>query len=357
MKKFKSYLIISLGLGLLLSVKLLFFPAEKKGANARKDAKKGGNPISVFVVGNKSLDDKLIANGTLVAQENADLRVQASGIITHLYLPEGKVVDEGTLLLKVNDADLKAQFEKIKVQIKLAKEIEDRQAKLFKSQGISAQEYDITRSNLSSLKADSAYVMAQIAKTEIRAPFTGVLGIKNVSIGSYITPATVVTHIQQTHPIKVEFSVPEKYARLFNVGDALSFKTEGQDKSYTAKVTVKESIVDLNSRSVRYHATTGNTQGALLPGAFAKVELALKDKPNALFVPTDAIIPVLKGKKVYIVKNGIALEKIVETGLRTEDHIQILSGLSVGDSVVLDGNTQLKTGHAVKVPLGKKKQV
>lgn len=355
MKKIQPYLIAAVSISLLIYSKFLFFPVEKaKAASPDKTIKKQ-IPVTVFVVSDKRLKDKIYASGTIVANEQAELKAEASGNIIYINLPEGKKVAAGTLLLKVNDADLKAQADKLNVQLQLARRDLFRQQRLLQSNGVSKQEFDVSESSVYALKADSAYQAAQIAKTEVRAPFNGVIGIRNVSVGSYLTPAITVARIHQIDPVKIDFSLPEKYSSLFNTGDVIHFKTEGSAINYSAKITVKDPLVDVNSRSIHYRAVAANSDKKLSPGAFIRIELLLKHNTDALFVTTAAIIPVLNGKKVYVVKNGLAEERFVETGLRTEEHVQILSGLSIGDSVVVNGNFQLKEGSAVKVS-GTKKQ-
>jgi len=284
-----------------------------------------------------------------LATEEAELKTEASGRVVFLQLPEGKAVKAGTLLLKVNDADLQAQLNKTKIQLKLAFDTERRVHRLLQIEGTSKQEHDNAIAALHSLKADSAYIQAQIAKTEIHAPFDGVIGIRNVSVGSYVTPLLAVAKIHQINPIKIDFSLPEKYTSLLTVGDQIRFKTESSPQSFSAKITVKDPEVDLTTRSVRYRAFCQNPKEVLIPGSYARVEIPLKKSGEYLFVPTEAVVPFLKGKKVFVVKNGQAEEKIVETGLRTEEHIQVLSGLETGDSVVVNGNFQLKKGAAVRV--------
>ncbi len=226
---------------------------------------------------------------------------------------------------------------------------------MLQIEGTSHQEYDNSLANLQSARADSAFCQTQIAKTQVRAPFAGVIGIRTVSPGSYITPAVTVARIQQINPIKIDFTLPEKYSTLLKAGDPITFKCEGIASTFHGKVLVKDPQVDLASRSIRFRAVSTNPQGVLLPGAFARVEISLKETGKSLFVPTEAIVPVLKGKKLFVVKNGVAEEKLVETGLRTEEFIQIVSdNLKQGDSVVVNGNFQLKQGSAVKIA-GKKK--
>lgn len=347
-------MIAAVSLSLLIYSKFLFFPAEKTKTGSSDKASKKLIPVSTFVVSDKSLKDKIYASGTIIANEQAELKAEASGNIIYIYLPEGKKVTAGTLLLKVNDADLKAQADKLNIQLQLAQRDLYRQQKLLLSHGVSQQEFDISESAVRALKADSAYQAAQIAKTEVRAPFTGIIGIRNVSLGSYLTPAITVARIHQIDPVKIDFSLPEKYSSLFSTNDIIHFKTEGSTVDYRAIITVKDPLVDVTSRSIHYRAQTPNTDNALSPGAFVRIELSLKHNTDALFVTTKAIIPVLNGKKVYVIKNGLAEERLVETGLRTEDHVQILSGLAVGDSVAVNGNFQLKEGSAVKVTGTKK---
>ena len=356
MKKIRPYIIVLVILVALIFIKAKFFTSEKtKNAGPGKDGKKPATPVKVFVVGDTKIEDKVYANGTVLANETAELQLETSGRITYLYLPEGKQVAEGTLLLKVNDAEIRAQLDKVVAKLKLYVGTEARQRQLLQSNGISKQEYELTLSDLQSLRADSQYYQTQIAKTELHAPFSGIIGVRNISKGSYITPSIIVTNIHQVNPVKIEFTLPEKYSEMFKVGDLISYKKEGSSEILTGKIEVKDPSVDLNSRSVRYRALSPNPKGLLSPGAFVKVELLVRDNANTLFVPTEAIVPIVKGKKVYVVKNNIAEEKIIETGIRTEDNIQILSGLQIGDSVVINGNFQLKNGSPVKIAKGNKK--
>jgi len=346
----KSYLIIGGVIISLVAVKLLFFaPAKPKEFGKGKDGKKPTTPVTVFVVGDKALEDKIYANGTVLANEEAELKLEASGRIVRLNLPEGKSVSKGTLLVKLNDADIRAQLEKVVAQLKLTTENESRQRSLLQKEGISKQEYDVALSSLLALKADSHYLRTQIAKTELYAPFNGVIGVRNISEGSYITPATILAVIHQIDPVKIEFSLPEKYSNLINEGDQITYQKEGLDKVLTGKIAVKDPSIDLTNRSIRYRAISSNSKRLLFPGAFVRVELLLNKKSNTLFVPTEAIVPVAKGKKVFIVKNGLAEGKIIESGIRTEDFVQVVSGLNAGDSVVVNGNFQVKDGGAVKV--------
>ena len=350
MKAFKTFTIVLIAIGLLIGLKFLFFPIEQnKTTGPLPDAKTPPTPVTVCIAGSSALEDKLLATGTIIANEEAELKPEMNGRIVYLFLPEGQLVNQGKLLVKINDTDLKAQFERIKSQLRFAHTTEARLKRLLQMEGASQQEYDQAFSTLHTLKADSAYYLAQIAKTEIRAPFSGFIGIRNVSPGSYVTTTTTLANIQQINPVKIDFSIPEKYASLLNKGEFISFRSETVHDLLKAQIVVKDPKINANNRTVRFRAMCPNPKGNLLPGAFVHIELLLADKKESIYIPTEAIIPTLKGKKVFVVKNGLAEERIVSDGLRTTDKIQINLGLEQGDSVVVTGNMQLKTGAPVRV--------
>ncbi|MDB5258003.1 MAG: yegM [Chitinophagaceae bacterium] len=346
----KRYIIAGIILLFLIVIKLQFFSSAKgKDARADKKKEKPPVPVSVFVVGHENIQNHLFCNGKVLSNEQAELRTEASGKINYINLQEGKFVKAGTLLLRLNAAEQQTQLEKVDAQLLFATAVEFRRRQLLSTQSISKEEYESTRRELHALKADSAFIQSQIAKKLIYAPFDGVIGIRNVSIGSYITPDVIVANIHQVDPIKIEFSLPERYAPLFKIGDAITFQTEGSGNTYKGTINVLDPVVDQASGNVRYRAWTRNSKGDLLPGSFARVELSLEEQPGTVFLPTEAIVPVAKGKKVFTIKDGVAKEVIVTTGVRTENYLQVLSGIQPGDSVVIKGNFQLKDKAAVKI--------
>jgi len=356
MRRFKIYFIIVGILSALIFIKINFFPSAKgRSDKARKTSENPSIPVSVFVVGNESIDPKIYASGTVLANEATELKAEASGRVIYLNLPEGQFVKSGTLLLKVNDAEYQAQLAKLRAQIKLAAANEERQRQLLEINGISRQEYDNALATLLTLQADSAFVQTQIAKTEIRAPFNGLIGIHSLGPGAYITPSVTVASIFQTDPVKIEFYLPEKYSSIIRTGDLITFRAEGLKEVFTARIIVKDPAIDVDSRSVRYHAICPNKEGKLLPGTFVNVELTYNENAKTLFVPTEAIVPVSNNKIVYVVENGVAREKVVKTGIRTEDYLQIISGISAGDSVVINGNFRLRNEDRVKVEKSKER--
>ena len=269
--------------------------------------------------------------------------------ITQLYFQEGSRVAKGALLVKLFDGDLVAQRKKLQFQKELADKNEQRLRQLLAVSGISQQEYDIATSQINTLSAEIEITDIQIQKTSIRAPFSGIIGTKNVSTGAYLTPANVIATLHQLNPIKLDFTVPEKYRTSIGNGDRLTFNVESHKEPFSAKVQLIDPQVDAETRMVRVRALAENAGGKLFPGTFAKVNLPLKETANALLVPTQAIIPEARLKKVVVVKNGKATFQTVETGVRESSMIQILSGVAVGDTVVVSGLMQLRPDAAVQV--------
>jgi len=357
MKTIRSIIYITILLAALLLLKYFFFPSGQtemqgppsKGSDKGQKPTMPPAPVSVYVVKAQTLDNTLFASGTILANESVDLKPEISGKVTAIYINEGQPVSKGQLLLKLNDADLQAQLKKVNAELKLSEEKLNRYAQLLKIQGVSREEFDMATNQFQALKADAEVLKVQIARCSITAPFNGVLGLRQISEGSFITPQQVVTSIQQLNPIKIDFSIPERYASLIKNGSLINFKIEGYPENFQGTVFAFEPGIDVSSRSLKIRARANNPNNKLRPGAFAKIELVLDKNTNALMVPTQAIVPILKGQQVFICKNNIAEAIPVETGLRNETKVQIINGLQDGDSVIITGLMGLKAGASLKI--------
>ncbi|MBC7863485.1 MAG: efflux RND transporter periplasmic adaptor subunit [Bacteroidia bacterium] len=350
MKKFKTVFIILVIVGILALIKifLLAKPEEQKP----KDSKAGNNKpavVTVYVVKSETLENRLYASGTVLPNEEADLNTERGGKIIKINFTEGNSVSKGDLLVKINDAGLQAELKKLKSQEDLAKEKEARQKKLLDINGISKEEYESSVNVLYSIRADIEMMQAQIAETEIRAPFSGTIGLKNVSEGSYVTSAVKIATIQQLDPVKIDFSIPERYAALVLKGNTIRFSVEGNNETLEAKIIAVEPGIDVATRTIKARALCENKNRKILPGAFAKIEMVMKASENSIMIPSEAVIPVLKGHKVFISKNGLAEEVKIVAGLRTENRVQVMEGLSAGDSVITTGIMQIKKGSNLKI--------
>lgn len=320
--------------------------AGQEGASPQQSEPLG---VSAFVVEAAPLQDKIVTTGTVLADEEVELRPETSGRITQIAFEEGRPVREGALLVKINDSELQAQLRRAQRRLELAEERAFRQERLLEKGGISQEEYDATVSEVDVLRAEMELIEAQIDKTEIRAPFSGVIGLRYASEGSYVTPAMRIAALQRLNPAKIEFSVPEKYAGQVSLGDPIAFTVEGVDGSFRGEIYAFEPEIEAGTRTLAVRARSPNPEGRLLPGAFADIEVVLSEIPDALTVPAIAVIPEQGGKRVYLYQEGVAQPRSVQTGIRLADRIQITEGLAPTDTVILTGLQQLRPGLPVQV--------
>jgi membrane fusion protein, multidrug efflux system len=336
----------------------LIFSCGSKIKDTKTVRKNAGGPsvlaVEGFVVKPTVLNSSIEVAGTLLPFEETEIHPEVAGKVVMLSVREGAVVRKGTLLAKLFDGDLQAQLHKLSVQLQIANKTQERQEELLKIGGISQQDYDLSLLNVSTIKADMQILQADINKTRIRAPFDGKLGFKNISIGAYITPTTIITTIRQVKKLKLEFSVPEKYSTKAAVGNSVSFSTESSNKRYSAKIVATESGITQETRSLMVHAIVENVDKGVTAGGFAKVNFDMGDNNEAIMVPTQSIIPEARDKKVIKYHDGTATFITVVTGTRDSSKVEILKGLAVGDTIVTTGLLQIKPGSKIKISSLKK---
>ena len=260
-----------------------------------------------------------------------------------IYFTEGTNVSKGQVLLKVNDIELRAQLSQAQTRQSLASENERRAKLLLQKEAISQEEYDVARADYQSAKAQSQLIQAQIEKTSVRAPFSGKIGLRSISPGTYVTPTLLVAKLVNVNQLKITFSIPEKYASQVKKNAIITFKVTGaEQQTYSATIYAIEPEVEIATRTLKVRALADNKDGKLLPGTFANVQLPLDIIKDAVVIPTEAIIPVQDGKKVFVANKGMAKEIMVETATRTDASILVLSGLKAGDTVLTSGVMSLK---------------
>ena len=318
-----------------------------------KDQKGKDKPtaLSGMVVKYETFDNNLSLSGSIEANEQVEIRSEVSGIVEGIYFQEGSNVSKGQVLFKVNDIELRAQLRQTKTREGLAFENERRAKLLLQKEAISQEEYDVARADFKSAQAQSQLIQAQIAKTAVRAPFSGKIGLRSISPGTYITPMILVAKLVNIGKLKITFSIPEKYASQVKTNTMLTFKVAGSDIKYSAKVYAIDPEIAIATRTLQVRAIAENKDGKLLPGTFADVELPLDIIKDAIVIPTEAIIPIQSGKKVFVTVNGLAKELMIETATRTETSVLVLSGLKVGDTVITNGVMSLKNDDKVKVTI------
>jgi membrane fusion protein (multidrug efflux system) len=322
---------------------------EKKSQKTTESSKMGPLSVEALVVQPSSVSDVIEVAGNILPFELTEIRPEISGRIVSINFKEGSFVEKNTLLAKLFDQDLQAQLNKLKVQLQIAEKTEEREKELLKISGISQQDYDLSLLQVNNIKADIELIKVNIGKTEIKAPYSGRIGLRNISLGAYVTPTNLITSISQVDLKKISFSVPEKYSSEIKAGMKVDFNIEGNEYTYSATVLASETIIESQTRNLRILATVGDQKNNLVPGSFAKVKLTLGKNESAVNIPSQAVIPSARSKQVVIYKNGSPQFVDITTGIRTADNVQVKSGLSVGDTVITTGLLFIRKDSKLKL--------
>ena len=323
---------------------------EEKAQPAMQGAPKQ-NILNVngLVISHKALTEDIVMVGNLLPDEEVDLTFETSGKIVEINFNEGTRVKKGDLLAKVNDKPLQAQLSRYEAQVKLAQDRVFRQSALLEKDAVSQEAFEQARTELAMLNADIDIVKQNIALTELRAPFDGIIGLRNVSEGAYASPSVVVAKLTKISPLKIDMFVPERYADQVKAGTPLTFTVEGINEEFKAAVYAKESEVDSDTRMLSVRATYANPNGRLQPGRFISAKIRMQDIPNAIAIPTEAIVPEMGVDKVFVYRGGKAKATAVKTGLRTDALIHIVEGIEVGDTIITSGTLQLREDLPVQL--------
>jgi len=350
--KYIIYLLLAVVLGGMIFYRI---SENKQNTDGGKGKGPGGDKKPANVTGiilkPQVFSDNLSLSGSIDANEQVEIRSEVSGIVENINFQEGTIVAKGQQLFKINDLELRAQLSQAKTKQTLASENERRARLLLQKEAISQEEYDIASADFRSAKAQTQLIQAQIAKTSVKAPFSGKIGLRSISKGTYVTPTTVIANLVNTSQVKITFSIPEKYAAQMKVNTSISFTVAGTKEQFSAKIYAIEPGIEVATRTLKMRALAQNPDGKLIPGTFANVALPLEKINDALLVPTEALIPVQNGKKIFVSVNGKAKEIMVETGARTDKDVLVLSGLKPGDTVLTSGVMTLKEDAPVKVTL------
>lgn len=320
---------------------------ELSDANIAQAPKKQVLNVNGVLIKPKMLVDEYRTVGVVKPDEQVDLSFETSGKVVAINFEEGTFVKQGEVLAKVNDAHLQAQLARLQGQVKLAEDRVYRQSALLERDAVSKEAYEQVKTDLATLMADIEIVKANIALTELKAPFDGVIGLRQISVGTYASPSIVVAKLTKTTPLKIEFSVPERYSSEVKKGTNLEFNIVGVVEPFKAKVYAVESEVDPELHQFTARALYPNEDGSMLPGRYASISLKTKEIENALAIPAQAIVPEMGKDKVFLYKSGKAMPVEIITGVRTDGEVQVLRGLQVGDTIITSGTLQLRTGLEV----------
>ncbi|MFH1000993.1 MAG: efflux RND transporter periplasmic adaptor subunit [Bacteroidota bacterium] len=323
-------------------------PLLKK--NPKEPAKTKGNfrgerqtlNVSGYLIKPQALSEYVKPTGTLRPDEEVDLSFETSGKIVSINFTEGSRVKKGQLLAKINDKPLQAQLQKLLATKQLSEAKEFRQRSLLDKDAISRESYDQIVTELQTIQADINLIEARISETELRAPFDGTIGLRYLSEGAYATSSTKIAKLVKISPLKIEFSIPEKYAQEIKPGYPITFKVVGREDNFNASVYAVDPKIDIETRTIVLRAIYPNKNEELKSGRYASISLQMSYIDDAIAIPTEALIPEMDGERVFIYNSGKAVSVKVNTGLRTESQIQITGGLNFGDTLLTTGILQLR---------------
>jgi membrane fusion protein (multidrug efflux system) len=306
-------------------------------------------PVDVKIIQPRQIEHVIRITGTILANESVALKSEISGRIESILFNEGQRVKKGDILLTINDEEIKAQVERLRYVQKLNEDSEYRQRQLLDKEAISREEYEIALTTLNTTQADIKEKEAILAKHRITSPFDGIIGLRQVSEGSYLTPNDLICNIYSLNPAKVEFSIPGKYTDEIKVGDSISFSTEASDNKFYGIVYAFEPRIDPTTRTLKIRAISPNKNGLLLPGQFVNIDYILEVVPHALMVPSVSVIPEMNGHKLFIYRNKTAEQQNVKIGLRTDTEVQITDGITSLDTIIVTGILQMRPGIALEL--------
>lgn len=323
---------------------------DKKDNKSQRGQGGGGRvlPVSFYIADYEKNNGGLLGLGSLVAKERVDLVSEVSGRVIDIRFKEGEFVRRGTVLVKLNDDELQTQLKRAQYQYSLLKEKLERQKILLNKDAVSREDFDQVQTEYNVLSQDIEQLKSKIDKCEVKAPFDGMLGFRNVSLGAYLVPNSKITTLVDIKNLVIEFSIPEKYATKKLIGSIAKFTVQGSTKEYSARVYAIDPELDVKTRSIMFRAAYTNSDGLLRPGMSAKVSLATGQSSSSIYVPNEALISDISGKLIWIIREGKAKSIIVKTGVRTIDKIEILDGINQGDSVITTGLMQVRPGSPVK---------
>jgi membrane fusion protein (multidrug efflux system) len=305
--------------------------------------------VDATVLRSSTVTERVQTTGTLQADESVEVTPEASGKVTAIQFEEGERVEKGALLLQINAAELRAERKQLEHQLELASDRAERQKQLLAEGGVSQEEYDATVNEVEVLKAELEHVEARLEKTRVRAPFSGVVGLRAVSEGAYVTPQTQITSLKRVDPIKIDFSVSEQYASRVQPGQPISFQVRGIDETLSGEVYATDVQVDADTRTLQLRARADNPDRNLRPGMFADVTVTLGTVDDAIVLPSFAVIPTLDGQRTFVVENGTAQPRNITLGVRTDSTVQVTDGLSLRDTVITSGIQQLRAGLSIQI--------
>lgn len=341
----------SLRLGAFALTVLLGGCKEKEAAGGPGGEGQGGfaMPVEVAVSHQDTVVDALAATGQIEAMQAIEIKPDIEGRVTGILVREGQEVAKGTGLIKIDDAELKASLDRAQADWDLAAQALKRTRDLQSQNASSAADLEQAEATERSTRAEVDLLKIRLERSTVRAPFGGVVGQRFVSLGDYVTTASRLAALQTVNPQRAVFQIPERYAERLRIGQRVQFRVAALgNQEFTGVVDFVDPIVQLPARTILIKAQVPNGRRQLAAGMFIEARLATAVRPTAVLVPEDAILPVQGANFVWVVRDGKAARNQVELGVRLPGFVEIRSGISAGEQVVVGGLERLQDGMPVQ---------
>ena len=341
--------IIAIVFGILVvGLIIIFKPASKTAPKGLGGAPKTPIAVTYAIVRDTMFTRSIIVTGNLAPHDMVRIAPEIAGRIISLSFTEGARISQGQVIAKLDDSELQAQLTKLKALLALAETNAKREKSLLLGGGTSQELFERAENNVTTILADIAVVKSAIAKTSIKAPFSGTIGIKQLSKGSYVSPGSVITELVNTQPIRIEASIPERHGMHLKKGMTIQFRQAGDATMHEAVIHAINPLIDNTTRTIGIVALNKNLRNEFKPGAFAEVILPMSNPEPAILIPNEAAVPDIRGQRVFILRNGKAIPQPIVTGMRTDASLEILKGISIGDSLIISGASLVKPNAPVK---------
>jgi len=309
-------------------------------------------PVEVAAASRDTVVDAIVATGQIEAVQSIELRPEVDGRLVEIYMREGTEVTRGTPLFKIDDAELRAQVARLEAERDRAVQALERTRRLIDQNASSEADLEAAEANARSTQAQLDLQQVRLDRTVVRAPFSGLVGARFVSLGDYVTSSTRLVSLQTVDPQRAAFQIPERYAQRLELGQEVTFRVAAlPDTGFTGVVDFVDPVVALPARTITVKAEVSNPNRDLRPGMFIEVRLATDVRPDAVVVPEDAILPLSGADFVWVVSEGTASRRQVGLGVRIPGFVEVLSGVNAGEQVVVGGLERLSEGVPVMATL------
>lgn len=324
--------------------------AEATQARAATNPQSQGVPVEVGKVEIMDVKEEVEALGTLAADESVVIAPEIAGRVVALGFKEGEKVTKGQELVKLDTAILEAELKQAQADLTLARDTHERQRSLVQRGAGTQVAMEEAAAKLASSEARVQLAKAKLAQSTILAPFTGVVGLRSVGLGDFVSVGKPLITLTSIDPIKVDFRVPEMLLSSVKVGQTVNLRVDAvPDTIFAGKIFAIDPVVDINGRAIKLRASIPNADLALKPGLFSRIAITVAQRPNAMVVPEMAVVPDSEGKIIYVVQDGKAKRVRVELGRRLLGKVEVVKGLTPEMQVITAGQMRLREGSAISV--------